>query len=119
MPSTEPRNRTRAYWAAAAIVAAAWAALAFPWLSGRYTVPWDAKAHFQPQIQFLADSLHRGESPFWNPYVFAGSPQIADPQSLIFSLPHLLLAIFNPSPGFVAGDAVAFGMLLIGSLAIA
>jgi hypothetical protein len=118
MPSTEPRNRTRAYWAAAAIVAAAWLTLAFPWLSGQFTVPWDAKAHFQPQLQFLADSLHRGEAPFWNPYVFAGSPQIADPQSLIFSLPHLVLAALVPSPGFIAGDLVAFAMLLLGGLAI-
>ncbi len=103
----------------ATIIIIAWAILAYPWLSGRFTVPWDAKAHFQPQLQFLADSLHRGQSPFWNPYVFAGSPQIADPQSLIFSLPHLALALFVEDPGFVAGDAVALGMLLLGALAIA
>ena len=31
--------------------------IGWPWLSGRVTIPWDAKAHFQPQIQFLAQSL--------------------------------------------------------------
>ena len=39
-----------------------WRALVigWPWLSGRVTIPWDAKAHFLPQIQFLAQSLARG-----------------------------------------------------------
>ena len=74
---------------------AALAALASPWLFGWVTIPWDAKAHFYPQLVFLAKSLHAGDSPFWNPHVFAGSPQIADPQSLIFS-PFLLLALATP-----------------------
>jgi hypothetical protein len=39
----------------------------------------DAKAHFQAQVQFLANAIHTGQSPFWNHNVFAGSPQIADP----------------------------------------
>ncbi len=100
------------------LVALGWAALASPWLSGRVTVPWDAKAHFQPQLQFLADSLHRGESPFWNPFVFAGSPHVADPQSLVFSPAHLAVAALDPSPGLVAADAVAFAMLLAGALGL-
>jgi hypothetical protein len=100
------------------IVAAAWTVLAWPWLSGRVTVPWDAKAHFQPQLQFLAASLHRGEAPFWNPFVFAGSPQIADPQSLIFSPPHLLLALLDPAPSLRAADALIFAMLAFGALGV-
>ncbi|MHB2165968.1 hypothetical protein [Alsobacter sp. R-9] len=113
--------RSTARWPLAApvlLVMLGWAALAAPWLSGRVTIPWDAKAHFQPQLQFLADSLHRGESPFWNPYVFAGSPHVADPQSLVFSPLHLAMAALNPSPGLVAADAVVFGMLLLGALGI-
>jgi hypothetical protein len=56
----------------------------WPWLSGRVTIPWDAKAAFQPQIAFLARSLHQGQSPFWTPFAFSGHPQIADPQAMIF-----------------------------------
>ena len=63
----------------------AWACLAAPWLLGHVTIPWDAKAQFQPQVQFLARSIAQGESPFWAPYAFSGHPQVADPQSLIFS----------------------------------
>src|SRR5262245_31503183 len=53
----------------------------WPWLSGRVTIPWDAKAGFLPQVQFLAQSLASGESPFWVPYAFSGHPQVADPQA--------------------------------------
>ena len=97
------------------IVTAVWVALAWPWLSETVTVPWDAKAHFQPQFAFLAQSFARGESPFWTPYVFAGHPQIADPQSLIFSPPFLLMGLLLPSPGLVEMDAVLLGSLLVGS----
>jgi hypothetical protein len=92
--------------------------LAFPWLSGRVTIPWDAKAHFQPQFVFLAHALHSGQSPFWTPNVFAGMPQIADPQSLIFAPFFLLAAAFFPEPSFVLEDAIVFAMLTMGGLAV-
>jgi hypothetical protein len=95
----------------------AWAALAWPWLSGTVTIPYDAKAHFQAQIQFLASALHSGDSPFWTPNVFTGSPQIADPQSLIFS-PAILLALVAPEPSFVMVDAYVLCLLACGGLAV-
>jgi hypothetical protein len=95
-----------------------WLVLTWPWLSGSVTVPWDAKAHFYPQLVFLARALHTGDSPFWTPNVFAGHPQIADPQSLIFSPPYFLLALFDPQPGFSAADAVEFLMLYCGGAAV-
>jgi hypothetical protein len=82
------------------------------------TIPWDAKAHFQPQIQFLAQSFARGESPFWNPFVFAGHPQIADPQSMIFSPPVLLLALVNGSPSLWAVDVMVLLAELAGAVAL-
>ena len=72
--------------------------IGWPWLSGRVTIPWDAKAQFQPQIQFLAQSLADGQSPAWAPYVFSGHPQIADPQAMIFSPPFLALAPHSRRP---------------------
>ncbi len=104
-------------WALAA-VAFGWLVLGWPWLSGRLTIPYDAKAHFQPQLDFLAHALHSGQSPFWNPHVFAGSPQIADPQSLIFS-PAIVLAALDPTPSFRAFDAYVLVLLLGGALAVA
>ncbi|KAB2919551.1 MAG: YfhO family protein [Hyphomicrobiaceae bacterium] len=92
--------------------------IGWPWLSGRFTIPWDAKAHFQPQIQFLAQSLARGESPFWAPFVFGGQPQIADPQSMIFSPPFLVLALFDGSPSLWAVDTTVRAALVLGGAAL-
>jgi hypothetical protein len=103
---------------AAGLYAAAFVLLAWPWLSGTLTIPWDAKAQFEPEMQFLATSLARGDSPFWTPNVFAGWPQIADPQSLIFSPLHLALASLDAGPSFRAIDAVTFAYLFLGGLAI-
>jgi hypothetical protein len=106
------------YALAAVALAAGWLVMTWPWLSGRVTIPWDAKAQFLPQIQFLAQSLARGESPFWNPYTFSGMPQIADPQSMIFSPPYLLLALVNGSPSAWAVDVTTLLAQLAGSLAL-
>ena len=81
------------------------------------TIPYDATAHFYPQLQFLARALHSGDLPFWAPNIFAGSPQIADPQSLIFS-PAFLLAYFNPAPSLRAFDAYVFVIILAGCFAV-
>jgi hypothetical protein len=101
---------------AVAIFVLAFLASAWPWLSGAVTIPWDAKSQFYPQVQFLAASLQRGEWPWWTPHVFAGWPQIADPQSLLFSPLHVLLAALDPAVGLRAFDAVTFAYLLLGGV---
>jgi hypothetical protein len=103
---------------AAAILALAILASAWPWLSGAVTVPWDAKSQFYPEVQFLAASIARGEWPWWTPNVFAGWPQISDPQSLMFSPLHLLLAALEPAVSLRAFDAVTFAYLFLGGLGI-
>ncbi|WP_100962770.1 hypothetical protein [Bosea sp. FBZP-16] len=110
-------RRGAGYGLAAAAFICVWAVLCWPWLSGAVTIPFDAKAHFQAQIQFLAQALHSGQSPFWTHNVFGGSPQVADPQSLIFS-PAILLALLTPSPSFRAVDAYVLAHLLAGGLAL-
>jgi hypothetical protein len=103
---------------AAFLLVLAWLLLAWPWISGNVTIPWDAKAHFYAQIVFLAQSIHNGESPFWAPYVFAGHPQVADPQSMLYSPPHLLLAALTPTPSMRAFDAVTLLGLLFGAFGV-
>lgn len=105
------------YLTALGALAIAWTVLSYPWLSGEVTIPYDAKAYFQAQIQFLANALHSGQSPFWTPNVFGGSPQIADPQSLIFS-PAVLLAYAEAVPSFRQVDVFVLTLLGIGALAI-
>lgn len=105
------------YRIAALLLFAAWLALSSPWLFGHVTIPYDAKAHFQAQIQFLSTALHTGQSPFWAPYVFVGTPHIADPQSLIFS-PAFFLAYFEAVPTFQQLDAYVLVLLGMGALAV-
>ena len=102
-PSEEPG---RSYALAGLIFAAGALVLALPWLSGAVTIPYDAKAEFYPQFAFLARALHDGQSPFWTPNIFTGSPQIADPQSLIFTPAYLLAALLVRDPGFILADAI-------------
>src|SRR6266566_7702405 len=118
MPLQSSGSRTRTFALSVVFYVAAFAALSWPWLSGAVTIPWDAKAQFQPELQFLASSLARGEQPFWTPNVFAGWPQIADPQSLIFSPLHFALAALDPTPSFRAVDFVTFAYLFCGGLGL-
>lgn len=104
-------------WLGIALLALATLVIRWPWLGGEVTFPWDAKAHFQPQIQFLAQSLRDGQSPFWAPYVFSGHPQIADPQSAIFT-PYLLLALITGAPGSWAIDAATIAIVFLGGAAL-
>lgn len=103
----------------AVVLIAAWFVLTRPWLFGGLTVPWDAEAHFRAQLDFLAHALHDRESISWNPFIFAGWPQIADPQSLIFVPAFFVLALFDPDPSAVAMDATVFAMLGLGGAALA
>lgn len=91
---------------------------AWPWLSGAVTIPWDAKSQFLPPLQFLAKSLATHQSPFWTPNVFAGWPLISDPQSLLLSPLHLLLAYFDRTPSFRAVDSLTFAYLSLGGVGI-
>src|SRR5262245_58416880 len=112
---TDRKQETRL---ALALLLLAALVIGWPWLSGRVTIPWDAKAHFQPQIQFLAQSLAEGQSPFWAPYVFSGHPQIADPQSMIFAPPFLALALVNGAPSLRAVDTTLLLVLFLGGAAL-
>src|SRR3954468_24873097 len=102
----------------AAIFALAFLVPAWPWLSGAVTIPYDGKSTFFPPVEFMARAFHTGQSPFWAPNVFAGWPNIADPQSMLTSPLHVLLALVSSAPGFRAIDGVTFAYLFAGGLAI-
>ncbi len=99
------------------LFAAIWLVMTVPWLEGGLTIPYDAKALFQSQLQFLANAFHSGQSPYWNPSTFVGVPQISDPQSLLFS-PAVLLAYCEQFPSFRQLDVFVLSLLLLGGLAI-
>jgi hypothetical protein len=91
---------------------------AWPWLSGAVTIPYDAKSTFLPPVEFMARAFATGESALWTPNVFAGWPNIADPQSMLTSPLHVLLALLSAAPGFRAVDGVTFAYLFAGGIGI-
>ena len=113
-----PRAAQPSLLLAIAIFALAFLVPAWPWLSGAVTVPYDAKSTFLPPVEFMARAFATAEPPFWTPNVFAGWPNVADPQSMLASPLHVLLALVSPAPGFRAVDGVTFAYLFLGGLGI-
>src|SRR2546421_10361230 len=88
------------------IFALAFLVPSWPWLTGAVTVPYDAKSSVLPPIAFMAQAFAAGASPFWSPNIFAGWPNIADPQSMLASPLHVLLAYLSVAPSFRAIDSI-------------
>jgi hypothetical protein len=99
-------------------IATIWLLAAGRWVITDTVVPWDAKNQFYAFFRFLAASIHSGEAPFWNPYHYGGHPSVADPQSLIFSPPFVLWALFDPAPSIRAFDLIVYAHLAAGGLAV-
>lgn len=53
----------------------------------------DTTEVFFPPRLFAARTLRAGEWPLWNPHVYSGYPQFADPQAATFYPPQLILAL--------------------------
>lgn len=97
-----------------------WLLLNLPVLLGIRVLPWDAIDAFYPSVYFNAHSLRMGLAPWWNPYVYAGYPQIADPQGMLFSplLMAWMLLKLSPGPTWFAW-AVLLHVLMGGTATLA
>lgn len=61
-----------------------------PW-PPQYIALSDLSRQFYPFQRFVAQRLAAGQLPTWNPYLYAGHPQLADPQTAVFSPLGLLI----------------------------
>lgn len=95
-----------------------WTALFLPFLAGRRLIDFDSVEAFYPAAFFNAQSLRGGEWPWWNPFVYAGHPQVADPQGLVFSPLLSLLMLLPARPGVVWFDACVLLHLLVGGIGV-
>jgi hypothetical protein len=118
MPDRPAQGQGFSFAAAFGIYTVAFLAVASPWLMDVVRIPWDSVSQFYPQFAFLSRSFASGQSPFWTPNVFAGWPQVADPQSLVFSPLHVLVALLVPDPTPRLFDAVTFGLLYAGGAGV-
>src|SRR3954462_5111080 len=51
---------------------------------GLILVDYDAFVYFYANREYTASRLLEGQLPLWNPYIFAGIPHLANPQSAVF-----------------------------------
>lgn len=74
-----------------------WALLGAPWLLGVKIIPFDAMQQFFPAVGFVAEQLRHLQAPWWNPYLFGGYPQVADPQMMNFQPSMVLPMLLAPT----------------------
>lgn len=86
-----------------------WLLLNLPVLLGIRVLPWDAIRAFYPAVYFNVHTLRMGLAPWWNPYVYSGYPQIADPQGMLFSPLLMAWMLLKSAPG---ASWFAWGFLL-------
>lgn len=77
---------------------------------------------FRATGAFAAEAWQQGQMPLWNPYIFLGLPQFAEPQLSTFYPPMWLLAVASPAFTFAflyglhIGLAAAGGYVLLRQL---
>lgn len=96
-----------------------WIALNLPLLLGFRVLPGDALNEFYPMVHFNVHAIRQGMAPWWNPMIFSGFPQIADPQAMLFSPLLMAWMLLRDDPGMtwfvwgallhVLGGGLAFG----------
>lgn len=64
-----------------------------PLFTDAYLFPWDFRYVQLPLISFLAEELHGGRFPFWDPFTYCGNPIFANIQASFFH-PFVLAGAF-------------------------
>ena len=97
------RQRLWVHLAVALGLAGFVAVLYYPLLfTNRVLATGDILLYFYPYRDFVASALREGRIPFWNPYLFAGAPLLANPQAAVLYPLHWPLS-GCPSPSRSTG----------------
>jgi hypothetical protein len=67
---------------------------------GRVLGGYDTFVYFYPLRSYLGEALRQGRLPLWNPYLFAGSPFLANPQTGVFYPGSWLFAVLDVPPAY-------------------
>jgi hypothetical protein len=81
------------------VIGLAWFLMNLPLLLGVRVLPGDSMFEFYPTVYFNVHAIREGLAPWWNPYVFGGYPQIADPQGMLFAPGLMAWMLTRSSPG--------------------
>lgn len=68
------------------------------WTTANIRDPGATWWQWEPSTQFLKRAIERREWPFWNPYVSAGTPAMANLVSAYFFPPYLAMVILGATP---------------------
>lgn len=76
-----------------------------PWHGPKPTAPWDVLQadgvlQFYVWRDLVFDAWGKGQLPFWNPYVLAGTPLMGNSQSAALYPPHVLLGMLHVPTAF-------------------
>ena len=96
------------------LLALIWLLLCLKWLRGSRTMPYDAAQQFFPAVSFVARQLRELQWPWWNPYLFGGYPQLADPQMMTFQPTLVLPMMLAPTSLHLFGIVVMLHVMLAG-----
>lgn len=109
------RSRVRFFGALCLV----WLLLNLPVLTGFRVTPWDAIDQFYPTVFFNAHTLRMGMLPWWNPSIYSGFPQVADPQGMLFSPLLMGWMLLIPAPGATWFNWAVLLHLLMGGAGMA
>lgn len=102
-------GKTRELWILSGMgVVLVFLVLSFNLISGRCLFKWDAWNAYWPWFSYLADSLHEGRIPLWDPRPACGFPFHAEPQTATFYPVYLIVA------KFLGGGYAVFQSLWLG-----
>ncbi len=108
-------RRGRHFALAAAILALyAFALYARLLLGQRVLAEGDLLLYFAPYRDYAAEALRGGRIPFWNPYLFAGAPFLANPQAAVLYPLHWPLAWLSAHQQIVWSAAIHVWILGLG-----
>src|SRR5215210_7863656 len=88
-------------------------------LAGRVLAGYDTFVYFYPLRSYIADTLGQGHLPLWNPYLFAGTPYLANPQTSVFYPGTWLFAVMDTPRAYAVNFLAHLWIIGIGFYAFA
>ncbi len=81
---------------------------------GRNTYWEDPLLTYLPRRMLLRDAVRSGRLPLWNPYIYSGTPFLADPQSRVFYPIEILLTAMDPVRAMAYDAAIHVFLAMLG-----
>jgi hypothetical protein len=112
-------NRFRAkagpLWPYLVLIAIPAAGFILPYLvDGRVLLTGDNLQQNYPLHVLVGHMLRHGQLPFWNPYIFSGTPLLADFNAGAFYPLMGFFVVFSPNVAWIATEVVLFAAIAIG-----